>query len=136
MKREIKFRGKIMYSGHGNGFIYGYLFIENQKTMIRWTHNPITNDYTDIEVKPETVGQFTGLTDKNGVEIYEGDIVKYDNETKAKVIFKEGAFCGYDGYAMSSDEAYLLLSCDDNLFRGHDFEVVVIGNIHLNPELL
>ena len=46
--RQIKFRGSIMYSGHGTGFVYGAFLTDNQKTMIRWMHNPLTNDYTDI----------------------------------------------------------------------------------------
>jgi len=77
--RIIKFRGLIMFSGHGNGFVYGLMFIQQQKTMIRWMHNPLTNDYTDIEVKPESVGQYTGLQDENGVDLYENDYVTYYN---------------------------------------------------------
>ena len=86
--------------------------------------------YSDVDLM-----QYTSLKDKNGVEIYEGDIVEYDSGTKAKVIFKEGCFVGYDGYATSSDEAYLLLVAKEDPF-GPDFRLEVIGNIYENPDLL
>ena len=78
--------------------------------------------YTRMEsVKPETVGQFTGLTDKNGVKIFEGDILEWDAREWG-CEFREVAEWNYS-----------LLAA-----RKHDWSewCQVIGNIHDNPELL
>ena len=85
----------------------------------------IIDNYCGEEVIPETVGQFTGLFDKNGIAIFEGDIVKLDNslDTKQKnfeVRFAYGQF--YIG--INQPVSYIRDSCE------------VIGNIHDNPELL
>ena len=74
-------------------------------------------------VLPETVGQFTGLTDKNGVKIFEGDIVRYEDDI------------GYVIY--NGDDARFLVD-SPNMYISMDYsnEFEVIGNIHDNPELL
>lgn len=78
--------------------------------------------------------QYTGLEDKNGVEIYEGDIYAVDNEGKYQVMFVGGAFVG------GKDRD----SCVPLAWEGEDFDwpwsnaqtIEVIGNIYENPELL
>lgn len=101
--------------------------------------NPcISNAYIDIfyGVIPETVGEFTGLTDKNGTNIFEGDIIAhFDLENKKQIIFKNGAF----GY-MTAD-GYDFISYSENRhnfdFRDNKSDFIeVVGNIHDNPELL
>ena len=82
----------------------------------------ITNRYyagSSFEVVLETVGQYTGLTDKNGKKIFEGDIVKISNDEIFEVKYEDGGFT-----------AGLFLGDWD---YGH---VEVIGNIHDNPELM
>ena len=74
--------------------------------------------------------QYSGVNDKFGTLIFEGDIVKYESGTKAEVIFKEGCFMAYDGYAISSNEAYLKICPEYNPIDGYEFYIQVIGNIH------
>ena len=85
----------------------------------------------------ESIGQFTGLTDKNGKKIFEGDIVKYgtntnraDNKDIHEVVFETRGGCGYFGIKISDIETWqFCLEVPAKLME-------VIGNIHDNPELL
>lgn len=129
--REILFRGKPVVPGKYNGgsFAIGYYccspsgkhYIELSDT--NGCKNP-------VEVNPDTVGQYTGLTDKNGSKIFEGDIVRrldviqVERET-GKVGFDEVCCCFY-------------LTVNNGLGRRgifRDAEYEVIGNIHDNPEI-
>ena len=99
----------------------------------RYGHGEFTN-----EVVPETAGQYTGLDDKNGVSIFEGDVVTaswYDYEepredTFGEVIFNEG-WCSYCIW----NEAENVMS-EMNGQGAYEWEIEVIGNIHDNPELV
>jgi hypothetical protein len=78
-----------------------------------------------VEVDPATVGQYTGLTDKYGKNIFEGDVVAYPEYGNLAVVWDDGAF-----QFMREDTFYDMLDHYTNGFA------VVIGNIHDNPELL
>ena len=132
--REILFRGKRVDNGE---WIQGDLvqFLPHGIVRIVTQEPP----YKDAEVDSDTVGQFTGLTDKNGRKIFEGDIIhleysqvffggEYFGEYTAEVSYKEGCFIT-DGIN-NGDEIETPLSGFDN------DEVEIIGNIHDNPELL
>lgn len=133
--REILFRGKakaIAGCPYNNGkpdgeWVFGYVFSDLGAMKIRQyeTDRPECNDY---EVDPETVGQYTGLTDKNGVKIFEGDIVSLRkcNELIYKVVYDNFRFELHN----KNDIACYVLS----IYKSKDLEI--IGNIHDNPDIL
>jgi hypothetical protein len=130
MKREIGFRARRVDSGK---WVYGfYCRIQNDDSG--YTHiikedttRHIQNvKQTSFEVIPETVGQFTGMYDKNGKEIYEGDIW-FDDGIAGEVIFDECKFKIKWGNGSKGD---LHTNVTTSLIGK------VIGNIYENPELL
>lgn len=97
-----------------------------------------------VKIIPETIGQYTGLTDKNGKKIFEGDIVhltdvRYDNEWKAVVVFGN-PYCQYSwGWNLQYIGKKPKINPDILLWvEMEDVQVYceVIGNIHDNPELM
>lgn len=127
--REILFRGKTK-SGEwieGNYVkAYDYGHVESIKHLIFSNSSYYGYDgYTnDEEVIPETVGQFTGLTDKNGEKIFEGDIVRVNKDGDILEIM----YCER-GYFCANNNAWWEFIDELGAFE-------VIGNIHDNPELL
>lgn len=91
-----------------------------------------------VEVEPSTIGQYTGLKDKNGNKIFEGDIVRIIDKNN-KVISIKPIIAEIDW----SEEylVYILITTSikdafENLGDYLDYDIEVIGNIHDNPELL
>lgn len=130
MPREIKFRGKSQYNGN---WIYGSLVNEN---MIVQEIDHLYDDGFALGkwdlVDPETVGQYTGLKDSSGNEIYEGDIVEYEG-MKGNVFFNEESLqfvfeTNLGGYEFKNGQRY-----DEYPEYG---TYKVIGNIYEHPELL
>ena len=132
--REILFRGKRFCDGE---WVDGSLFIDEKKDK----HEIIVGYFNyriGWEVIPDTVGQFTGLTDKNGKKIFEGDIVVYDNKPyNAYCHIGVGVIVWHKWmwkFRYKEHEYTYHYSVGTEDFFGAKSEV--IGNIHDNPELL
>lgn len=170
--REIKFRGKSLKT---NRWVYGYYVHLEDSFRKRETHRIYTGmadsmpdcegydfseDYEDVD--PDTIGQYTGLKDADGKEIYEGDIVRveeywnklmeieheYDDfeifsldeikgdkrkEFITQVFWEDGAFMVQD----SDISGYSLFMFFGDMRKSQPIFITnVIGNIHDNPELI
>lgn len=123
--REIKFRGK---TKEGE-WVYGDLF----HGMDDDSYIHIFDDYgQNVEVLPNTIGQYTGLKDANGKEIYEGDIVRYRLTDER---YKKNS--RYSNLPIHYDERQAMFIAGGiywDTLRSNKVEV--IGNIHDNPEMI
>lgn len=120
MTREIKFRGKRTDTGE---WVYGYLADENYINDIN------TVDLSSVEVDPDTVGQYTGLKDWNGREIYEGDFLK-SGDVIFEVWWSDDNSCYMLDMVNPFKEMAIRMS-DMNMTN-----MEVIGNRWDNPEML
>lgn len=143
---EILFRGKRADNGE---WVEGNLNIDpDLKTALIWWFDYSSSEdgmerlEKDESVDPSTVGQFTGLTDKNGRKIFEGDIVSgiaYSSENIGEIVWtdKIAAFrvryrCREDPTAWENSSIRKAVSYG----KKNEYAAKIIGNIHDNPELL
>lgn len=131
--REIIFRGKRTYNGE---WVYGWPFADTadcslkkvgkcgcphdgrEYFIVEWVDD--FHEYEEREVIPDTVGQYTGLKDKHGKRIFEGDILSLRTGRPHVVRFKDGAFILEDSAIPIS----------------FAIKFEIIGNVHDNPELI
>ena len=152
MNRTIKFRGKMIPE---NEWIFGTILripappvcfgkSETDKYYIQFPDPRYMPDWNmpykmvQGEVNPDTIGQYTGLHDKNGKEIYEEDVVKITNKNSKVIPIKP-----LIAQIVWSEEylAYILITTSvkdafENLGDYIDYDIEVIGNVFENPELL
>lgn len=124
--REILFRGKILYSASGLWIIGDLRQCPSGARSIK-----ANNMFPFVEVDPNTVGQFTGLTDKNGRKIFEGDIVRLDI---AGIIFN--AVCKFHSGSFGLVWHYMGAERWQAFTSICHVEYEVIGNVYDNPELM
>ena len=117
--REILFRGKQRDNGE---WFYGDLIHLNHCVSIR------SKDCAR-SVVPETVGQYTGLTDKNGKKIFEGDLIRSAETGETAIVQWFSEHSAFMIWCKTSNQVGFLYECEKSIIE-------VIGNIHDNPELI
>ena len=130
MERKILFRAKHIHAMDSNEYLNG-----------RWMHGYLSdknyiNDKSlegEFLIDEDTICQYTGLTDKNGKKIFEGDILRHADETILKTVWNDRKY----GFAAQCVKGSVLLKdCKWGLWEFESDEVEVIGNVFDNPELL
>lgn len=125
--REILFRGKRKDNGK---WVYGnYAFTDNNGKR----HFIFQNKAFEFEVVPETVGQYTGLTDKNGKKIFEADILRvaYHPEQDVIIEWSDGRF-GFRRANKPKDYVY----SNTRYMQNAVGRLKIVGNIYDSPKLL
>lgn len=144
--REILFRGKRKDNGE---WVYGDLVSKKYILQGYREEHGFVVPYNCFNVIPETVGQFTGLTDKNGKKIFEGDICRviyidrrcnsngehYESENLIieEVVYEKGTFC----FKKTIEDIAMYRPIGFDIYGKQKIKYFeIIGNIHDNPELL
>lgn len=139
MMRDVRFRA--IWKKHHDEWIYGAPYHDGGDWMMKEFHSKEIIEKRNLNkhtawaerlIIPETIGQYAGLKDKNGKEMYESDVtlgVSSMQKEKGLVIFDNGAFVFKIISSRTAEEGdkYFLSTCK---------ELEVIGNIHENPEML
>ena len=124
--REILFRGKCK---NDNEWLYGFPYVTRKNAVkINWYCSEFGSMRT-YEVDPETVGQYTGLTDKNGKKIFEGDLIRSTETGETAIVQWFSEHSAFMIWCKTSNQVGFLYECEKSIIE-------VIGNIHDNPEIL
>ena len=141
MQRQIKFRGKPIDPYYNVDFVYGFYMEDlNDGEVVPY----IFDEQIKVEVVPDSVGQFTGIKDKNGNDIFEGDILQFSDKKewyRITTILKSKEFCEE---VWSNHEKYPyerriieIPNCYEWILSSEIQDWwEVIGTIHTKPELL
>ena len=139
MNREIEFRGKRLDNGE---WLYGDLMHDNHGGCYIYPLDSL-GLFAENKVAHDTVGQFAGLVDKKGVKIFEGDIVEcvswneyFSKDGQPMEMFRRKMYVDFHrgGFKMVEPMPEPMKDNEwDIIYNG---DIVVIGNIHDNPELL
>lgn len=130
MSRKMLFRAKHIHAMDSNEhldgtWVHGYLSDEN------YIYDKSLEG--EFLIDEDTICQYTGLTDKNGKKIFEGDILRHADETILKTVWNDRKY----GFAAQCVKGSVLLKdCKWGLWEFESDEVEVIGNVFDNPELL
>ena len=126
---KLKFRGLRI---DGNGWVYGYyVYRPDGKHLIYWKPFEESSQNTYHIVDPKTVGQFTGLLDCNGKDIFEGDIIEWKEAAIRFRVTWSLEDCGFICIRVWQDNI-----CSGSMNQQYLDHFQIIGNIHENKNLL
>lgn len=134
MKREIKFRAKRVDTGE---WVYGYYVSDERVHDIPYAIYDLESRIF-IAIDPETLCQFTGLKDSNGIDIYEGDVLSYNDELLYQIRFGELSFYERPLMIYKLIGFYMEIVFESNIIdrvpicKENTIDTQIIGNIHDN----
>ena len=129
-----KFRGRSTVEDDKGKWVYGHLLIDDNRALIINGTIEANDEYVSLEqwcdIDMKTIGQSTGLKDKNGTEIFEGDALKNNDYPNQTFICKHSRLQA--SFQVESLKGLLTLS----LWKDEERDWQVLGNIYENPELV